>query len=349
MIVKNEEAVLERVLSSAKGIYDELIIVDTGSNDKTKKIAKKYTDKVYDFKWIDDFAKARNYAFSHATKDYIMWLDADDVFLEQDRKKILQLKKKLDSHYDIVTMKYNVGFDENGNPTFQSTRERLFKREKNFEWQDPVHEYIALGGSVLYITDIAITHKPNKKVRTDRNLKIYEKILAKEGDLSPRSKYYYARELKDHGRWQDSVDWFNKFLSENKGWKEDNIASCYNLAICYQMLGQPDKQFDALQQSFIYDAPRAEICCLVGYFYKNKGDFAIAASWFETALNLPKQDTIGFVLKDYHVFIPAIELAVCYDKLQQYDKANTFNELAGKSKPDSRQYLQNKNYFTTKI
>ena len=87
MIVKNEEQVLDRCLNSVKDIADEIIIVDTGSTDKTKDIAKKYTNKVYDFKWINDFSKARNYSFSKASMDYTLWLDADDVILENDKKK----------------------------------------------------------------------------------------------------------------------------------------------------------------------------------------------------------------------------------------------------------------------
>ena len=349
MIVKNEEAVLEHCLKSTKGIFDEIIIVDTGSTDNTLKIACKFTKKIFHFDWVDDFSKARNYAFSFASSQYIMWLDADDVILEEDRKKILQLKKKLSTAYDIITMKYNVGFDEKGNTTFYSTRERIFKREKNYKWVDPVHEYIPMVGNVLQVTDIAITHRSNKVVHSDRNLKIYEKILKRDGELSPRSQYYYARELKDHSKWQDSVEWFKKFLDEGKGWKEDNIASCYSLAICYKMLNESQKEFDALQRSFTYDAPRAEICCLIGYYYKYKSDFSVAGAWFETALNLPKTDSIGFVLKDYHTYIPALELAVCYDKLEQFEKANYFNEIAGKEKPESKEYLQNKNYFVTKL
>ena len=79
MIVKNEEAVLSRCLESIKDAVDEIIIVDTGSSDATKEIAKKYTDLVYDFKWINNFSAARNFSFSKASKDYIIWLDADDV------------------------------------------------------------------------------------------------------------------------------------------------------------------------------------------------------------------------------------------------------------------------------
>lgn len=79
MIVKNEEEVLSRCLASAVQFSDEVVVVDTGSVDKTKEIARQYTEKVYDFAWQDDFAQARNFAFSKGTCDYLMWLDADDV------------------------------------------------------------------------------------------------------------------------------------------------------------------------------------------------------------------------------------------------------------------------------
>ncbi|MDE6896493.1 MAG: glycosyltransferase family 2 protein, partial [Lachnospiraceae bacterium] len=79
MIVKNEEAVLGRCLDSVKDAVDEIIIVDTGSSDRTKEIAAEYTDKIYDFEWVNDFSAARNEAFSKAEMDYCMWLDADDI------------------------------------------------------------------------------------------------------------------------------------------------------------------------------------------------------------------------------------------------------------------------------
>jgi len=68
MIVKNEEAVLDRCLNSIQEAVDEIIIVDTGSTDQTKEIAHSFTDKVFDLKWVNDFSEARNYAFSKATK-----------------------------------------------------------------------------------------------------------------------------------------------------------------------------------------------------------------------------------------------------------------------------------------
>ena len=82
MIVRNEEQVLGRCLSCVKDFADEIIIVDTGSTDKTKEIASLFTDQIYDFPWIDDFAAARNFAFQKGAGDYLFWLDADDVITE---------------------------------------------------------------------------------------------------------------------------------------------------------------------------------------------------------------------------------------------------------------------------
>ena len=130
MIVKNEEDVLARCLDCVKKFADEIIIVDTGSADKTKQVAKKYTDKLYDFSWCDDFSKARNFSFSKASMEYCMWLDADDVVEDEDIEKIQKLKKELDKKVSIVMMKYHTAFDEDGNPSFSYYRERMVKPEE---------------------------------------------------------------------------------------------------------------------------------------------------------------------------------------------------------------------------
>ena len=83
MIVKDEEAVLERCLDCFGELADEIVIVDTGSSDRTREIAGKYTSRVYEFPWCGDFSAARNYGFERATKEYCMWVDADDVMRQE--------------------------------------------------------------------------------------------------------------------------------------------------------------------------------------------------------------------------------------------------------------------------
>lgn len=111
MIVKNEEDVLARCLDSAAELVDEIVIVDTGSTDRTREIAARYTDKIFDFLWRDDFAAARNESFSHAAMDYCLWLDADDILLEEDREKFRALKEELDPGVSVVMAPYHTGFD----------------------------------------------------------------------------------------------------------------------------------------------------------------------------------------------------------------------------------------------
>ena len=102
MIVKNEEVVLKDCLDSLRDLMDEIIIVDTGSTDRTKEIAAQYTDKIYDFEWCNDFAAARNFAFSKATGDYIYSADADEYIDEQNRVRFKALKQVLVPEVEIV-------------------------------------------------------------------------------------------------------------------------------------------------------------------------------------------------------------------------------------------------------
>ena len=106
MIVKNEERILRRCLDSVADLVDEIVIVDTGSRDETKKIAAGYTEFVYDFEWVDDFSAARNFAFSKATQEYIYSADADEVLDEANRQRFRLLKETLLPEVEIVQMKY---------------------------------------------------------------------------------------------------------------------------------------------------------------------------------------------------------------------------------------------------
>ena len=106
MIVKNEERGLARCLDSFAPLVDEIVIVDTGSEDSTKDIAAHYTDKIYDFSWIGDFAAARNFAFSKTSCDYIYSADADECIDEENAAKFMALKEAMDEQVEMVHMWY---------------------------------------------------------------------------------------------------------------------------------------------------------------------------------------------------------------------------------------------------
>ena len=345
MIVKNEEKNLARCLDSIIDAVDEIIIVDTGSLDATKSIAQKYTSNIYDFKWIDDFSAARNFAYSKATMDYQMWLDADDIVPDESLKKIIRLKRSLDEDIDIVTMRYTTSFDEDGVPILTFARERLTRREKNYIWIDPVHECIPPAGEILH-SDIEIYHKKqNQQDKNYRNLEIYLKLETKDHELTPRQQYYFAKELKAHNFFRQSAVYFEKFLSSGHGGVEESIDSCYNLSICYEKLGCKEKILPILFKSFEFAPPRAEICCRIGYYYKHRDNYKDAYTWFHIATTLPERETTGFALKDYQEYIPNLECCVCCCYLEKYDKAQVYNEIASLYKPKSKAIETNRRYF----
>lgn len=344
MIVRNEEKTIARCLDSVKGIPDEIVIIDTGSIDLTKEIVRQYTDKIDDFIWVDDFAAARNFAFSKATMDYILWLDADDIFADSDRDKFLKLKENFNTSFDVVNMPYLLAFDQSGSATFSLRRNRLVKRNKNFRWIGSVHEYLEVYGSILN-SDICVTHKGVGGHDSDRNLKIYEKRKAKGEAFSPRDLYYYANELFDHQHHERAIESYKDFLNTNQGWVEDNISACGKLADCYQKLEKPDKQLEYILKSFQYAPPRAEFCCRLGFYFLNGEQYEQGVFWYKLATQLEKPISWGPINEACWTWLPHLQLCVCYDRLGKYELAYEHNEIARKYRPDNTQILYNKKYL----
>ncbi len=350
MIVKNEEDVLERCLRSVEGIPDETIIIDTGSTDRTKEIARRFTQKVYDFAWRDDFSAARNESFSRAEMDYCLWLDADDLISPVQRETWIALKGMLDREQpqaDVVMAPYHTAFDH-GNPVLTYYRERLLRRGAGFQWKGRVHEAIVPEGKILY-TDAAVEHHKEKAGDRDRNLRIYQKQLAEGEALEPRQMFYYARELLDHREYQEAQRAFLCFLGEKGGWVENKLEACRLLAICLYAQGREEEALAALLWSLSYDAPRAELCCSLGQHFFDRECWEKAAFWYRQALEARRDDASGaFVLQDCYGYIPCIQLCVCYDRLGNQIKAEEYNEMAGGYKPASEAYLYNLEYFKGK-
>lgn len=344
MIVRNEENTIARCLDSVKGIPDEIVMVDTGSADGTKEIVKEYTDKIFDFTWIDDFAAARNFAFSKATMDYILWLDADDVFADSDREKLLKIKNNFDPSIDVVNMPYLLAFDHSGAATFSLRRNRLVKRSKNFRWIGAVHEYLEVYGPVLN-SDVCVSHKGIERGDSDRNLKIYEKRKARGEVFSPRDLYYYANELYDHQFHEQAIKVYEEFLKTGQGWVEDNLSACGKVAECYQRLGDRDKELEYILKSFRYAPPRAEFCCRLGYHFLCSKQYDNGVFWYKLATQLERPETWGPMIEACWTWLPHLQLCVCYDRLGKHELAYEHNEVARKYRPENTQVLYNKNYL----
>ncbi|MGE7929460.1 glycosyltransferase [Lysinibacillus xylanilyticus] len=343
MIVKNEEDVIGRCLASVKDLVDEINIIDTGSTDNTKQIVKQFTDRIFDFEWIHHFAVARNFSFQQATKEYILWLDADDVLLEEDQEKFQALKEALTLDIDAVSMNYNLSFDNEGNVSSLLRRYRLVRRDKQFQWIGAVHEYLEVGGNLLD-SNIAVSHLPLSHDHT-RNINIYKQLVESGEPLSPRDTFYYANELLDHGQFEDAIFYYETFLTSKLGWVEDNIRACFKLADCYSHLNDTENNLSSIFRSFEYDIPRPEACCRLGFHFMEQAKNYEAIFWYEQALLIKQNPNAPFQNKTFTTWLPHLQLCVLFDRLQQYETANAHNELARSLLPNDERILHNKTYF----
>ncbi len=284
MIVKNEERVLARCLDTVADLVDEVIVVDTGSTDSTKQIASKYTDKIYDFQWIDDFSAARNFAFSKATKEYIYSADADEVLDEENRQRFRLLKENLLPEIEMVQMYYGnqlqfgtvYNFDE-------ELRPKLFKRVRNFVWEEKIHEAVRLE-PVIFDSDIVITHMPENN-HSGRDLANFRKQTRQGQLLSKRLEEMYARELVMCGTKEDfhaAKDYFLHRLEEANLSQDALIYSC--LIVAKAARTQQNLQcFWKYMTKVLVGEGCSEACCELGALYEEQRDLEEAAIWYYNA------------------------------------------------------------------
>ena len=284
MIVKNEEKNLERCLKSYAPLMDEIIVVDTGSTDKTKEIASRFTDKIYDFKWVDDFSAARNFSFEKATCDYIFSADADEVLDEENREQFTILKQVLDEEIEIVQMYYGNQFQNGTIYNYDcELRPKLFKRLRNFTWIEPIHETVRTL-PVVFDSDIVITHMPEES-HTKRDLEAFERMIRRGERMSSRLHNIYAKELfvsGDESDFERAIPFFeSSFLDENRADDEKLEAVCV-LAKAYRLL-KKDAKF--VKYVFSEIGICAEICYEIGQYFYDNGEYADAMHWFLVATN----------------------------------------------------------------
>ena len=320
MIVKNEENVLKRCLDSVVKLMDEIIIVDTGSTDKTKEIASEYTDKIYDFKWVDDFAAARNFAFSKATMDYIYSCDADEVIDEENRMRFMNLKMAMIEDVEIVQMHYV----ENGKSSVLNSkseyRPKLYKRLRSFTWIEPIHETVRLD-PVVFDSDIEILHMP-ESIHSKRDFKVFEKAYKKDKYLSDNLISMYSKELLKCGDEDDfakATEIFESILQKQKVTEEQLHKICCVLARAARLSGNKTAFLKYTTKSLVM-GPSSEICLELGEYFLANEDNEEAIVWFynaayesEPILDISSQGKA-----------PRLGLAQCYSNIAKELGYSTF-------------------------
>ena len=347
LIVKNEAERIQACLDSTKDLFEEFCVTDTGSTDDTVSILKTYQMdkmKISHFTWIDDFAAARNFSFSKATGDFIMWLDADDVLPEESYQTLKRLKADMADgkiQGDGYMFRYLYG-------CLDFFRLRLVRRSMNYRWYEPIHEYIQHQGSIITIPQIVVQHT-RVHSNGDRNLKILEK---NRFSCTARAKYYYGRELIEHKRFVEAYKVLTKVVQNWDGWSEDLLNACNLLGHLLQDIPGLMKQVKetdvcrVVRQAFKHDI-RPESLYIIATEKLKAKQYVEAIRFFKLCIATPTEvgTVTGFIDKRYETFFPALQLTVCYFELKNMKEALAWHNKCLELEPEHPSVLQNEEFF----
>lgn len=325
MIIMNEERFLENCLNSVKDLVDEIIIIDTGSNDNSKEIAKKFTDKVYDFKWNDNFSDARNFSLSKASGDWILYLDADEVIAEFDKEKIKKIIELNEAeayffNWRNYTNDTNIsGFISSNGKRYKESKVaegfciskvlRFFKNKKQYFFEGQIHETpansIKNDGGRIFDTDVVIHHYGElDKVKLLEKKEHYIKLLKQRlenKDFKEKSEdyvcYELAIELININKNKEAIEYLKKAIEIS-----EEYPYLYNLAAQYLNLGLLEQAEMYFKKSIIKSAEYPEkynyqnpqmynqynpsIYLNLGAIYFERGEYNKAIKSYERVLKL---------------------------------------------------------------
>ncbi len=350
MIVKDEERTLGRVLKLASEFCDELIVVDTGSTDRSIEIAKEAGAKVFHFDWIYDFAAARNYSFSKCASDWIIWLDADDVLSPRSIHEIKQLKAKLTEQHDGVAMTYRYVFSPQGDCLVSYLRERILRRGAGPHWVFPVHECIELKEMKFALRpDITIDHKPDdekQKTKVGRNLKILEEAIKDEA-TDPRNLFNYAKELCGWRKFELASEYYDRYLDRYES-ETSRYDAMMGKVACLMALKRDNEGAALALEALMLDSSRADAFNQLGLFHFRKSDWKKAIPFFSAAVSLPVPLSNIMSSVEY-TSLPNEHLSICHARLGDMKKAMEFALKSLENLPDKTAAIKNLHWMVDRL
>lgn len=343
MIVKDEEEYLSKCLSSIYDIVDEMIIVDTGSSDKTVEIAKSFGAKVYYFKWNNNFSEARNESLKYATKDWILILDADDELYPEDREILKALlNSELDEKaiYYFETLSYYGSCIENENISV-NINPRLFKNNRGIHYEGEVHNQLVFdNGEYNVICDsIKIHHygylneRIVSKDKNERNIK----ILKEQIKQNPNDGFAYFNLGNEYSAANDikrALECYYKSYEDFDASRGYSFILILSIIISNYILGEYDEALKYISVGYKH-FPK----CTDLYFYEsliwnalNRPTLQIRA--LEKCVEIGEPPSEFKFLYGAGTFRAYYELGNAYFKCKDYSKAYDNYVEAMKIKPD---------------
>lgn len=297
MIVKNEELVLGRCLDAVVDHVDEIVVADTGSTDRTVEIARSRGARVFDFPWIDDFSAARQFAFDHATTDWVFWLDADDLVRGADR--IRPLIGAAPSEVGLFQWRNLIGRNPDGTPAFSYWRERCARNNGDFKWAGRIHEVLLNHGPLRteQTDEITVEHLPPVGREKDprRNLRILEaEYEAAGGQPGARVLFYLGREYADTGDIDKAIDVLTRCGREDP-WADQRYLALVQAASLHLRRGEYEVAIDRYLESVKTHPTWPDAYFGLGEVYYYRKEWEKVIHWLDIARTRAKPATPLFI------------------------------------------------------
>lgn len=331
IIAKNEEKNIEKCLREIHKHPFEIIVVDTGSTDRTKELAGKYADKVLDFKWIDDFSAARNYSIAAASNDWILVLDCDEFIDKFDFYQMQQMIEQFPYAIGQLT-RDNICYDKNRNILHSTDLvERLFDR-RLYKYEGTIHEQVVKidGGQAygfsfpLYVTHTGYSGTENDiEAKAERNIRMLQSALSRDPE-DPYLYYQLGESYMLRNDYENAFAYFDKGfyldVDETLEYVQRMIIS-YGYSMLYT--GRVEK---ALTLANVYDYfnDNADFLFLMGNIYLKARMNDKALMEFLRATTLKKHFDEGTnSYRAYH------NIGCIYEAYGQYAEARKYFQKAG--------------------
>lgn len=338
MIVKDEEETLDKCLNSVDGLVDEIIIIDTGSKDRTKEIGLKYTNNVFDFIWCNDFSKARNFAIAKASNEWILVLDADEVIKEYKKESLTEFCKKNKKNVGRIK-RINIYEDKHGSKRYIERVNRVFNKS-NFEYEGIIHEQVVEKNGEIYSTnniDLCVDHIGYSKEVLNRTNKIKRNIelLSIAIDKSPYDPYTHYQLGKSYFMGKDFKNayiFLKKALALLDNFKFEyaqDLIESYGYTLIELKLFSESLDLYKYEK---YYSNYPDFIFLLGIIEMNNGNFQKAAETFLKCTEFNEGRIEGITS-----FLPLYNIGVIFDCLGFKEEACDYYKMCGNYEPAIKQ------------
>ena len=317
MIVKNEEKFLEECLRSVQPVADQIVVLDTGSEDRTVEIARKYGAEVHSFVWKNDFAAARNASIKYAKGDWILWLDADERLLPESVplvKKLLRPERKAVAY--LVTIK-NVLAD---GKTFKlSTGHRLFTNRKNIYFEGRVHEQIifsvARAGGEERPSPVTLLHlgyglsQEIQDKKNERNRQLLLKMI-EENPADAYAHFTLGQNYNLSHEYEKALEHYLIALEKNRFQKSLKTQLLNTISEAYFKLKQYDRALEFAERSLALNSAQIGAYYLQYRIAEARGEWNNALQWLEKLREKNKQVAQGTLHTENDILLSDLDIAI---------------------------------------